>query len=574
MPRMAVKTLQQRMFYFLLLPVALLLFLIGFFGFLFARDTMIEQWRESATVKLQRAAHHIDMRLSRAAGWIEAFHTTGRHMHARLIQEWMLDRIRSVEGVTAVNLKWLEERPGRSGSTGQRFHMGLSRMRHSGTRVYEVTPPSYDAQAGEETVTLVSAIKGESGETIGRLEVRMGFAYLLQDIRGFGWWQSEAACLVDGAGRFMAHSEALMKGRTRLGENDDPLELDLLKALNERAYGTILGPGHPPAHVGGFYGLSTAPWSIVLLAPGRKILAPIIRFRTYYFLAGGLCILVVVLLIHAVAGRTVHAIEDVSRASERVAGGDYRSLLPVTRKDEIGRLTEAFNVMVEGLREREFISNTFGRYVDTEIAKQLMSRPEALRLGGEKREVAILMADLRDFTPLSETLSPEVIIRLVNRFFSKMIEIIHHHGGIIVDFFGDSILSFFDPLDGPIPPVLEKAVHCALVMQQAMTSLNAQNRGEGLPELSMGIGLNAGEVVVGNIGSESRAKYGIVGAPVNLTHRIQSVARAGEVAVSESAYRHGVKGARVRRSFQEELKGVQTPMLIHILEISGHPSGP
>ena len=99
--------------------------------------------------------------------------------------------------------------------------------------------------------------------------------------------------------------------------------------------------------------------------------------------------------------------------------------------------------MVAGLKERDFISNTFGRYVDQEIARELLSRPEASRMGGEKREVVILFSDVRGFTPLAESLSPEVIIHLVNRHFSRMIEVIQAHRGIIVDFLGDAILAFF-----------------------------------------------------------------------------------------------------------------------------------
>jgi class 3 adenylate cyclase len=262
----------------------------------------------------------------------------------------------------------------------------------------------------------------------------------------------------------------------------------------------------------------------------------------------------------------VVSIRDISHAAEQVASGNYGKPLSIKSADELGQLAESFNTMVEGLKERDFISNTFGRYVDEEIAKELLRRPEAARLGGEKREVAILMSDLQDFTPMSETLSPEVTIKIINRYFSRMIAIVHEHEGIIVDFFGDALLVFFDPLDGPVVPVIVKAVDCALAMQNDMDSFNTENKLEGLPELKMRIAVNSGEVVVGNIGSDTRAKYGIVGAPVNLTHRIQTVAKAGEVVISESAHRYAERKIVAERLTRVKLKGVKEPVNLYVVK--------
>jgi adenylate cyclase len=172
--------------------------------------------------------------------------------------------------------------------------------------------------------------------------------------------------------------------------------------------------------------------------------------------------------------------------------------------------------------------------VDQEIARKLLSRPEASQLGGVKREVVILFADIRDFTPIAETLSPEATIHLVNRQFARMIDVIQAHRGIIVDFLGDAILAFFDPMDGPMEPMVQRAISSALKLQ---TVMEAENLAEPeYPALYMGVGLHAGKVVVGNIGSESRAKYGIIGPAVNLTNRIQGQAQGREVVVSEAVF--------------------------------------
>jgi adenylate cyclase len=566
-----IRSLQQRLVLFLLIPTALLLFGMGFLGFIYARGIMLSQWREAAILKLQRAAHHVDMRLSKPIMWIKMLQKPGDQQQLYSIQQWIIDRLRELDGVSRVDLKGLEEKPVEMRMHGMEMGRGMgsnmaSMMHFHRARISEVTSPVYDAQAGEETVSLISRLEDEDGTKVGELKVTMRFEYLMQDIRALGWWQSDLAYLVDKAGRYIAKSEATEKGQVRLGENGDSLELAILEAMQEKPFGTILGPGHPPEKVGGFYRIKDAPWTMVLFAPGKEILAPIIKFRFYYALAGSLCIALILLLIRYMGGKMVHSIRQISKAAEQVASGEYGEPLLVKTSDEIGQLAQSFNTMVQGLKERDFISNTFGRYVDQEIARELMRRPEASRLGGEKREVAILMSDLRDFTPLSETLSPDLTIRMLNRYFSRIIETIQKHQGIIVDFFGDALLVFFDPLEGPVAPVINQSISCALEMQRMMQAFNAENRDEDLPELKMGIGLNVGEVVVGNIGSETRAKYGIVGSAVNLTQRIQSEADGGEVVISQSVYMAAQDRLRIKKSFEAQLKGIQGNTKLYVVE--------
>ena len=528
-----IKSLQRGMVLFLLVPVALLLLVIGAYGFLFARQILLDEWKDASILQLERAAHQVATRLGKPMEWIEMFNKTAGNRGSYAIQEWIFQGLRDLEGVVSVDLKREEigDEPV-SDMKGQGFGFGKEEMmRFQRVKTIEVTAPHYDAKTGQKIVSLVSNFKDDSGRIIGTMAVAISFDFLLRDIRKLGWWQSDMAFLVDEDGRFLAHTDVVMKGRTRLGGTGSPLEKMLLREIKEAPYGSVLRDPSK-GEVGGFYRIKNTPWTLVLLAPGKAILTPIVRFRTYYFIGEILSIFLIILCIRFVVGKMVASITRISRAAEKVAEGDYGTPLPVGRHDEIGQLMESFNKTVKGLEERDFIRDTFGRYVDVGIAKELMRRPEeAARLGGEKREVAVLMSDLRDFTSLSEALSPEKTILILNLYFSQMITIIQKHRGIIVDFLGDAMLAFFDPLDGAIAPAVRHAVGCALEMQQAMRTVNARTRENGLPSLQMGIGVNSGEVVVGNIGSESRAKYGIVGAPVNLTQRIQAVAKGGEVLI-------------------------------------------
>jgi adenylate cyclase len=375
---------------------------------------------------------------------------------------------------------------------------------------------------------------------------------------------AQMACLVKQGGEYLFHTSPAMGARRCLGETHDPLELAMLKAMQEKSSGTLMGECYTPKHVIRFYKLEASPWALMLHARGSQILALMLRFRFYYLAGGILCLGIILLFLRLGVRPVVMSIRRIADKATLVATGDYGEPLPVTSRDEIGQLTTSFNDMISGLQERDFIRNTFGRYVDQDIARELLSRPEASRMGGLKREVVILFADVRGFTPLAETLSPEAIIHLINRHFARMIDVIQAHRGIIVDFLGDAILAFFDPLDGPLEPMVQRALRSALRLQQA---IEAENLAEpGHPALHLGIGLHAGEVVVGNIGSESRAKYGIIGAPVNLTQRIQGQAQGGEVVVSEMVFHHIENMVAVKRTFETTLKGITHPVTLYVVE--------
>ncbi len=567
-----IESLKQRIGLLVLLPVGVILVIVGVSVFVFMRGTLLKEWRDASILKVQRAAHLIDDRLGRVNDWVDMFHHTSDSRGGPVIQEWILAQMEDLEGVTHVQLAWNE--PAEPGSMERMPSRGRGRgmesesmMRFHRGRIAEVTAPTYNAETGRETVSIISQLKDRSDTVVGKLAVSVDFQYLIKGIKALGWWQTEKVCLVDAAGRYLAHSEPFMQDRKRLGDKDDPFELALLNEMAQKSHGTLLGPGRPPDEVAGFYRLSAVPWTIVIFAPGKKVLAPMIRFRNLYFAGGVLVILLILFLNHGVVGRMVRSFTAISAAAGQVAEGRYGKPLPVLGHDEIGRLTESFNTMVEGLKERDFVTNTFGRYVDQGIARKLMQRPEASRLGGEKREVVILMSDIRGFTPFSETMPPDRIISFLNRYFSRLIEVIGRHQGIIVDFFGDGVLVFFDPLDASIEPAIQNGITCALDMKAAVSAFNCDMKKEGFPEFQTGIGMNAGLVVVGNIGSETRAKYGIVGSPVNLTQRIQSKAQGGEVVVSESVFRRiqGNSRFHVQRSFKTVLKGIEGETRLHVI---------
>ena len=208
----------------------------------------------------------------------------------------------------------------------------------------------------------------------------------------------------------------------------------------------------------------------------------------------------------------------------------------------------------------------FGRYLSPEVMEALIEKPESLELGGEKRRVTIMMTDLRGFTALSERLAPEQVVRLLNGYFEVMVEIISRHRGTINEIIGDALLVLFGAPQ-PMADRVEQAVACAIEMQNAMTRVNERNRGDGLPELQMGIGLNDAEVVVGNIGTAHRSKYAAVGSGVNMTSRIESYSVGGQILVSESVRQAAGDVLRIDGQRDVQPKGSETPLRIY--EVGG-----
>ena len=194
-------------------------------------------------------------------------------------------------------------------------------------------------------------------------------------------------------------------------------------------------------------------------------------------------------------------------------------------------LRTSFADSLAAVEERAHVEQVFGRYLTDEVVEVLLRSPQGQQLGGTSREVTLLMSDLRDFSGLARRLGPHDVVRVLNHYLGEMTEIVQAHGGTLDEIIGDAMFVLFNaPLEQPEHAL--RAVECALAMQAAMDDVNAWNTAAGLPTLGMGIAVHTGEVVVGNIGSRLRQKYGVVGENVNLTARIEGEAGEGQVIAS------------------------------------------
>jgi class 3 adenylate cyclase/HAMP domain-containing protein len=288
-------------------------------------------------------------------------------------------------------------------------------------------------------------------------------------------------------------------------------------------------------------------------------------FRLFGLTAGVLALGLI--LFGLVSSRMLRLLQNLTFAAEEVSRGNLEVTIPEKRSgDEVGRLAYAFENMIGGLKQRDFIRDTFGRYLSQQVVNELLNSPDGLRLGGELRDVTFLVSDLRGFTALSSRMQPDEVIQIVNRFLAPMVDIILRYQGTVDEFQGDGILAFFGaPLASPDDP--ERAVACAVEMQRALVEINAENKRRGLPELHMGIGINTGGVIVGNIGSEKRTKYGAMGSAINTAYRIESATVSGQVLISPSTYQRVKDIVNVGKSRSVEFKGLDEPTQVY--EITG-----
>ncbi|MGC9311877.1 MAG: adenylate/guanylate cyclase domain-containing protein [Sediminispirochaetaceae bacterium] len=279
-----------------------------------------------------------------------------------------------------------------------------------------------------------------------------------------------------------------------------------------------------------------------------------IIINTAYVLGGS--ILLSLLLLFLFSGYLTRPLRSVATGMRRIIEtNDLSSRVPVEYNDEIGALAHTFNIMSEELERaynqiKEFafkavlaqknehkVRSIFQKYVPKDVIDTIFMNPEKM-LVGDNRVVAILFSDIRSFTTISEGFMPDELVASLNRYFETMVDIIMHHGGVIDKYIGDAIMAFFGAPVKHHDDALQ-ALQAALEMQQALEIFNDEQEKIGKPRFNTGIGINYGVVTVGNIGSEKKMDYTIIGDMVNLGSRLEGLTKYyhQKVIFSESVYR-------------------------------------
>lgn len=274
----------------------------------------------------------------------------------------------------------------------------------------------------------------------------------------------------------------------------------------------------------------------------------------------------VTLVMSALLAREVSmATTNLVRAMKRVERGELDVRLDVTTTDEFADMYEGFNRMTKGLVERSRLHDAFGRYVGQAIAEDVMRR--GVSMHGATINAAVLFADIRGFTEMSERMTPAEVVGLLNRYTAAMEPSILEVGGFINKFGGDSLLAIFGaPV--PQPDHAERAVKAALGMRDALAAFNARERAEGRRDIRIGVGVNCGEMVAGSVGTPNRMEYTVIGDVVNVAARIQALNKeyGTDILVSSEVFERVKERVSGRAMPPATVQGKSAPLQVYAIE--------
>lgn len=280
-----------------------------------------------------------------------------------------------------------------------------------------------------------------------------------------------------------------------------------------------------------------------------------------HMLIGLLLIALGILAAKSIANKITRPLFKIIEGFQKVSKGNFDSRVEVGTSDELDELAQSFNQMTEGLKERELIKDSFRRYATDQVVQKILEGQVRPTLSGELRDITVLFSDIRMFTALASKLQPTDVVHVLNKYFTAMTEVALKNEGLIDKFTGDEMMVVFG---APIPQTdhSERAIRTALGMLKRLEDVNAELEKENYPRIDIGIGINTGVAVAGNVGSEKRMAYTVIGQDVNLAARLVAIAQKGEIVLSSATY-DKVKGLIEAKPETVSLKGLDQPSLIY-----------
>lgn len=368
--------------------------------------------------------------------------------------------------------------------------------------------------------------------------------------------------LISGNGTFVTHPlESLIMNETVFGIAEARNEPRLRKIAQSMVRGDS-GFVHFTSMVTGkecwmaYAPLPSVGWSIGVLFPKDELMADVTSLSRTVFIFGLIGLSFLFLLIVLISGSITRPVIKVAKIAKKISTGYLDEKVNIKRNDEIGLLAESFNEMISGLRERDLVKDTFSRYVTNQVAEELLKNPEKISPGGKEQEVTVVFADIRDFTAFSERHSPEEVISHLNEYLSVMIDVIFEYEGTLDKFIGDAVMAIWGaPLQHPDDPL--RAVKAALEMQKRLEELNKKWASEGKDILKIGIGINTGKAIAGNIGNLRRMEYTVIGDSVNIASRIEGLTKEYKIPIiiSSSTYEKVREQVEVTELESARIKG-------------------
>lgn len=344
--------------------------------------------------------------------------------------------------------------------------------------------------------------------------------------------------LVGNDGTLIAHSDSkLILQPTDL--KDEPIVKNLLESAISNGQTRYKGKDDQ-YYLGSFRRIGYAGLGVISSTSEKKAFEEVynIQKRNIYLMI--VVVNVSILFVFFYARRLTRPILKLVDASKQIEQGNFHIDLKPESGDEIGRLTSSFVEMGKGLSDRDKMKDAFGKFVNKDIAEMVL-RGE-VKLGGDKRECVILFSDIRNFTSISEKIEPELVVEFLNQYFTAMVKCINENGGSVNKYIGDAIMAVWGEL-GHTNSDTERSILAALDMRKSLIQFNKGRGSDKKPKIFIGIGINTGEVIAGQIGSEDRLEYTVIGDTVNLASRVESLTKVfgADILITGNSYEK-VKG--------------------------------
>lgn len=277
----------------------------------------------------------------------------------------------------------------------------------------------------------------------------------------------------------------------------------------------------------------------VVTSVSEKAVYAVINRTTYRIVLFSLAVLfIAIILIRIFSNSITNPIKDLVKASAQIENGDFELDIKPKTRDEIGLLTESFIEMGKGLSEREKLMVSFSKFTNKTIAKKAANGE--LTLGGETRNATIFFSDIRSFTAMSETMRPEEVVEFLNAYMTRMVDCVNKTGGVVDKYIGDAIMAVWGAPEsnGSAAEDAVNAVMAALMMRVSLYKFNKERAEKNLPPVRIGCGINSGPVVAGQIGSNERMEYTVIGDAVNLASRTEALNKpfATDILITENTY--------------------------------------
>ncbi|XDD49238.1 adenylate/guanylate cyclase domain-containing protein [Leptospira sp. WS92.C1] len=344
--------------------------------------------------------------------------------------------------------------------------------------------------------------------------------------------------LVSNEGKLIAHSDPkLILQQTDL--TDEPIVKNLLESSISNGQTRYKGKDNQ-YYLGSFRRIGYSGLGVISSTSEKKAFEEVynIQKRNLYLMF--VVLNISILFVFFYSRRLTRPILKLVDASKEIERGNFALTLKAESGDEIGKLTTSFVEMGKGLSDRDKMKDAFGKFVNKDIAEMVLKGE--VKLGGDKRECVILFSDIRNFTSISEKIEPELVVEFLNQYFTEMVKCINGNGGSVNKYIGDAIMAVWGELEHTASDT-EKAILAALDMRKSLIQFNKNRGSEKKPKIQIGIGINTGEVIAGQIGSEDRLEYTVIGDTVNLASRVEALTKifGADILITGNSYEK-VKG--------------------------------